>query len=239
MFQSDSHQQVKPWDSDKPVLTFGVLSIGLLVAVGVLAKTIFGVFIAPVVLFAIIAALSLRSLLYSYPHTALGACNTVTLCRAALVAVLAGAIFGSAGPWMFFTIATIAFALDAIDGWLARRSGLVSAFGQRFDMEVDALLGAVIAVVLLSQGTVGPEVLVLGFSRYVFVAAGFIWPALQADLPQSLRRKTICVVQIAALIVLVFPLSPSVILMPISVFAAMLLLWSFAVDTLFLMRHAA
>lgn len=239
MLQSESHQRVKPWDFDRPVLTFGVLSVGFLAAVGVLAKTAFGDFVAPVALFTIIVVLCFRGLLHSYPHATFGACNIVTLCRAALVAVLAGAIFGSAAPWMFFTIATIAFALDGIDGWLARRAGLVSTFGQRFDMEVDALLGAVIAIVLLSQGTVGPEILVLGFSRYVFVIAGLMWPALQADLPQSLRRKTICVVQIAALIVLVFPLSPSVIMMPVSVFAAVFLLWSFAVDTLFLMRCAA
>ena len=31
-------------------------------------------------------------------------------------------------------------ALDGLDGWAARRQGLVSAFGARFDMEVDALL---------------------------------------------------------------------------------------------------
>ena len=37
-------------------------------------------------------------------------------------------------------------ALDGVDGWLARRSGIASAFGARFDMEIDALLILVLAV---------------------------------------------------------------------------------------------
>lgn len=129
------------------------------------------------------------------------------------------------------------FALDGIDGWLAQRAGLSSTFGARFDMEIDALLGAVLALHLLAGGTVGPAILVLGFSRYAFVIAGFIWPALHGDLPDSMRRKTICVIQIAALIALIFPLTCAVFLTPIALIAAAALLYSFAVDAVFLMRQ--
>ncbi len=239
MLQSDQHQQIKLWSTDKPVFTFAMLCVGFLGAIVILAEALFGDFVLPVVLFLLIAALCLRGLIQSYPHSAYGACNTVTLGRGALIAVVSGTFFGIAAPWALFVTATIAFALDGADGWLARRSGLASRFGARFDMEIDALLGAVLATVLLAQGTVGPEILVLGFSRYVFVIAGVIWPVLQGDLPPSLRRKAICVVQIAALVVLVFPLSPPALLMPISASAALLLLWSFAIDTLFLVRRAA
>jgi hypothetical protein len=75
--------------------------------------------------------------------------------------------------------------------------------------------------------------------RYAFVAAAFVWPALQAPLPQSFRRKAICVVQIAALIFLIFPLTPQVAAMPVAAIAALLLSWSFLVDILWLVRRAA
>ncbi|MDW3224714.1 MAG: CDP-alcohol phosphatidyltransferase family protein [Paracoccaceae bacterium] len=162
----------------------------------------------------------------------------MTLIRAAMIAVLAGAILvPDPKSWILFSIACVAFALDGFDGWFARKSGLTSAFGARFDMEIDALLGAVLASILLAGGHVGLEILVLGFTRYVFVAAGFFEPKLLAVLPESLRRKSVCVVQIAALIVLLCPLTPVWLMHPISWCAALLLLWSFGRDTLWLLAR--
>ena len=210
--------------------------MGLLVTVGGLGFAAFGTPVVPMVVFGLICVLCLRGLLYSFPHDNLGACNVVTLVRTALVALLAGAVFAPAAPWLVFSIAVIAFASDGLDGWLARRAGLSSVFGARFDMEADALLGAVLALILLTHGTVGPAILVLGFSRYVFVVAGWVWPALQGQLPESYRRKTICVLQIAALIALLCPLTPTLSLPWIATGAAVLLLYSFAVDAWSLLR---
>jgi phosphatidylglycerophosphate synthase len=39
-------------------------------------------------------------------------------------------------------------ALDGLDGWLARRFGLASAYGARFDMEVDGFLILVLALLV-------------------------------------------------------------------------------------------
>ena len=135
-------------------------------------------------------------------------------------------------------MAAIAFALDGIDGWLARRAGLTSRFGARFDMETDALLAAVLAVWLLATGTTGPEILILGFMRYLFCAASFFVTALRAELPESYRRKAVCVIQIGALIALLFPMTPEVMAVPVSFFAAILLCWSFAVDINWLLRRS-
>ncbi|WP_282128964.1 CDP-alcohol phosphatidyltransferase family protein, partial [Roseobacter litoralis] len=169
-------------------------------------------------------------------HRSLGMGNGVTLIRAALVAVLAGAVVDAQpATWAVFALACMAFALDGLDGWLARRSGLTSAFGARFDMEIDALLGAVLALILLTDGHVGPEILFLGFTRYAFVVASLFLPKLRAALPDSLRRKTICVIQIAALIALICPLTPLWLMAPLSWGAAGLLLWSFASDTRWLL----
>lgn len=238
MFDNTVQKMTGPPRAGKPAVVFGRLALVLLVLVALGAEVLFGGFVLPVSLFAAICLLSLRGLLHSYPHEVLGACNAVTLFRAALVAVLAGALVAPALEWAVFCIAVIAFALDGVDGWLARRSGLTSDFGARFDMETDAALGAVLALALLLPGVVGPAILVLGFSRYAFVLAGFVWPQLQGDLPQSFRRKAICVVQIAALIILTCPLTPDGLLSPVAFAAAAALLYSFAVDTLYLLRRA-
>jgi len=115
---------------------------------------------------------------------------------------------------------------------------MTSAFGARFDMETDAGLAATISLWALVHDVAGPEILILGFMRYAFVAASFLWPALQQQLPESFRRKIVCVLQIATLIVVIFPLSPVSSVMPMVVIAVLLLVWSFTVDILWLVRRA-
>jgi len=239
MIESGMRKQMWPWGASRPAPVLCMVSAVLMVLVAGLSDLLFGAFILSVSVFGVISALALRGIVRSYPHDVLGACNIVTAVRAALLAVLAGAIVAPASGWAIFGIAAVAFALDGVDGWLARRSGLASAFGARFDMETDAALGAVLALVLLAGGTVGPAILVLGFSRYVYVMAGFVWPALQGDLTESFRRKAVCVVQIAALIILLCPLTPAIVVMPVSVGAAIALLYSFGVDAFNLLRRPA
>ena len=118
-----------------------------------------------------------------------------------------------------------------------RTNGTASEFGARFDMEVDALFGAVLALLLLSNGVVGLEVLLLGFMRYGFVAAGFVWPWLNGSLPESYRRKAVCVLQIAVLISLMLPLGSEIFMRGLAVMGAATLAWSFAVDTIWLARR--
>lgn len=237
MIHSDPQQIVKEWGAIRPPVSFALLALTLLGGLCLGAATLFDSVAIPVVLFALISGLGLRGLLTSYPHGALGFCNGVTLARAALVALLAGAVADpGVDRWVVFVIACVAFAMDGLDGWLARRSGLSSGFGARFDMEIDALLGAVLALVLLSGGVVGLEILVLGLMRYAFVALSLPLPGLRGHLPESLRRKAICVVQIAALLVLLCPLMPAALASPLAVSAAALLLWSFAIDICWLLR---
>jgi len=237
MIDSAPQRAPKAWHSQHPAVLFAALAVVLSVGVVILAKAVFGVPVVSVLMFAVICGLCLYGMTRNYPHDSLGWCNVVTLIRVALVSVLAAAVFAPNAPWAVFVIAIVAFASDGLDGWLARRAGLSSVFGARFDMEADALLGAVLALVLLTHDTVGPAILVLGFSRYAFVAAGWVWPVLRGDLPESYRRKVICVVQIAALIALTCPLTPQAITPWIGGGAAGLLLYSFAVDVSLLMRR--
>lgn len=174
----------------------------------------------------------------SYPHPRMGACNVVTLMRAALVcALLAPLIDGHPAGWGVAAVASLALLLDGVDGWLARREGLVSRFGARFDIEVDAALALVLSLHVIAGTAVGAEILVLGLTRYTFVAATFVWPWLAADLPESQRRKRVCVLQIATLIVLQTPLLAGGEAILVARITAAALIWSFAVDVRWLREH--
>lgn len=195
-------------------------------------------------LFLVVSALALRSVARSYPHDRLGFCNTVTLLRAALAAVIAaplaapGLLAEEPGlAWVALGVAVLALALDGLDGWLARRSGLASDFGARFDMEVDSLLGLILACLALANGTAGPWILALGVMRYIYLAAGLGLPWLRAPLPQRFRRKAVCVAQIGVLTLLVAPGLPTLAATMLAASATMLLAWSFAVDILWLARR--
>lgn len=171
-----------------------------------------------------------------------GPANRITLARAALVALLIGFIGHAAGAeqiaWVIILLATLAMILDGLDGWLARRTNSVSAFGARFDMETDALLIMVLAILLWQAQKTGLWVLLAGGLRYLFIGAGYLLPWLNQPLPYSRRRQTVCVVQTLLLIV---ALSPPVNAHWAKVLAGLgllLLTASFAVDTLWLIRHA-
>jgi phosphatidylglycerophosphate synthase len=187
--------------------------------------------------YAISAALVGFYMLRSYPHARLGLCNRVTYARLVLTAALLAPLWGSAAPWGVLGLALVALILDGVDGWLARREGLVSAFGARFDMEVDAALGLILALNVWASGVVGLAVLILGLPRYIFVASAFVWPWMARPLPPSQARKLACAIQIGALIVLLVPGLPSVLANLVLWAGAMVLLWSFGRDTLWLYRR--
>lgn len=193
-------------------------------------------------LLALLAAVLWGGLRQHYPHRLFGLCNGVTLLRAGMTCVLAALLWrpDAAGDWAVVGLAGAALALDGVDGRLARRSGLSSAFGARFDMEVDAALGLILAGHALLAGTTGavwPALLLLGGMRYLFIAASRLWPWLAAPLPESFRRKLVCVVQIAVLIALSVPLLPGAVAAPLAVAGAAALAWSFAVDVAWLARN--
>ena len=99
----------------------------------------------------------------------------VTLARAAVafgVAALVADSFGQPLPVAtLVSLSALALALDALDGWVARRTR-TGKLGAKFDGEVDAFLILVLSVYVARS--VGPWVLAIGAARYAFLAAG--WP---------------------------------------------------------------
>lgn len=186
--------------------------------------------------------LAARAMARSYPHATVGACNLVTLARAAVPAILAVAILSPlpaspATAWALAALTALGLAADGIDGWLARRSGLASTFGARFDMEVDAALAACLCLAAIDAGKAGLWLLPLGFMRYAFVAAMPLFPWLSAPLPPRPGRKTACVIQIAVLAALLAPPVTGPLAMALAAAATAILTLSFAADILWLWRR--
>lgn len=142
------------------------------------------------------------------PHHSFGAANWVTVIRAALVAFLAALLVERADlhvQTVVLAAATLAAAMDAVDGWLARRTRMASAFGARFDMETDALFILVLCVWAWHLNKAGPWVIAGGLMRYAFVLGAVLVPALRGPLPESFRRKTIAALQMVALLLVICP----------------------------------
>jgi phosphatidylglycerophosphate synthase len=186
------------------------------------------------------AALILLGLRQHAPHRRFGPANSLTAIRADCVALLIGVLVeggasGSAGRWLLAGVGLAALALDGADGWAARRSGLVSPFGARFDMEVDAARALALAALVWRAGQAGGWVLTSGVMRYIFVLAGWLYPALAAPLAASFRRKAVCVFQTAVLLLALTPAVGPAAATVLCLGGLMLLSYSFGIDALWLL----
>ena len=175
--------QVRSWTPNGPLTGF----VCLLALLGVLAATT-GLdaagWLAGVACGAGLAALLTRALT-RHSRVGLGPADSVTLARAVLacgVAALTVDSFGGQAPAaILVTLSTVALVLDGVDGRVARCTDTTSAFGARFDMEVDAFLIMVLSVYVARES--GWWVLAMGLARYAFVAAGLVLPWLRGPLP--------------------------------------------------------
>ena len=170
-----------------------------------------------------------------------GPANQVTLSRALLsagVALMVGLSFVAPVPAALVVgTATLALVLDWVDGQVARRTGTVTAFGARFDMEVDAFLILVLSVDVARS--LGPWVLAIGLARYALLAAEQVWPWLRQPVPPRYWRKVVAAIQGVVLTVVasgLLPLAPAA----VAVAGALLLLAeSFGRDVLWLAHRSA
>jgi phosphatidylglycerophosphate synthase len=145
----------------------------------------------------------------SHPHPQFGVANQLTLLRAVGVVLLIALLGEPRIPQQLaFGIALGAALLDALDGRVARSRGLTSRYGARFDMETDALLILVLALLLWLSGQLGAWVLASGALRYLFVAATLLLPRLRGQLAPSLRRQCFAVLQVATLLAAFAPFVP-------------------------------
>jgi phosphatidylglycerophosphate synthase len=197
-----------------------------------------------VAVFAAAFAWVLHGLPAHAPNARFGAANRVTLARLALVALISACIGepladAEATAWCVIVAGTTAALLDAVDGPIARRSGLASEFGARFDMETDALLVLVLSLLVFHFDKAGAWILAAGLMRYAFVLAMKPWPWLARPLAPSQRRKAVCVAQITSLLVCLGPIISLPWSRAIAAASLAALTASFAIDIAWLFRHRA
>jgi phosphatidylglycerophosphate synthase len=144
----------------------------------------------------VVYALLTRGLAH-YGADVLGPADRVTLTRAALVGGVAALVAGSSSKpapiTVLMALTVPALALDAVDGWTARRTNTASALGARFDGEVDAFLILVLSVYVARSS--GAWVLAIGAARYAFLVSGWLLPWMRAPLPPRYWRKVVVAIQ--------------------------------------------
>ncbi len=137
--------------------------------------------------------LVLRGLQAHHPFQSIGPANCATSARGVLVALLAALPGEQTDDFIqlvALSVGILAAMLDGLDGWLARKAKMSSAFGARFDMETDALLILALSVLAWQFGKAGAWVLLSGVMRYGFVLAGLAFGWLRAHcLPASAARS--------------------------------------------------
>lgn len=224
-------------------LAWGAVGVCTLAAILYLAFSLpWGILPIAVALYALQAA----CIRWRWPkYRDFGWANRITLARSVLVIVLMAwaPLLGTAempALWAYALISLLALILDGVDGKVARATGTETDFGARFDMELDALFILGLCIGVLALGKTGVWVLALGLMRYGFVAAGYRARWLAAPLPESFRRKTVCVWQIVTLMIAALPLVSDGFAQFTLGLALALLAWSFLIDAswLFKRRHS-
>lgn len=171
-----------------------------------------------------------------------GLADRVTVLRAALVGLLAGwsvLLWAGSVPalsWWLTGIAALALALDGVDGAVARARGSATVAGARLDAETDAVMVAVLSVIVAYD--VGLWILLAGGLRYAFA---FTWrlrwdwtTRAQVDLPHRASRRVVAAVSAAALVTATVPVMPATLVWALALMALALLLVSFGSDALWL-----
>lgn len=169
----------------------------------------------------------------------LGPADLVTLARAVLVAGVGALVVQSWSadmpPAALVLLSLAALALDAVDGWLARRTRTASDLGARFDMETDAFLLLVLSAYVAHA--VGWWVLAIGLARYVYVVLTWTAPWMRRSLPPRYWRKVVAAVQGVVLVVAATAALPLPVITGWLVVALVLLAESFGRDIVWLWRH--
>src|SRR6185369_8571950 len=106
----------------------------------------------------------------------------ITLTRMVLIAGVAGLVADSFGrpvsTTALVTLSSVALALDAVDGLVARWTGTATPLGARIDGEADAFLILLLSIVVSQD--YGAWVLAIGAARYALLLAGWLIPWLAA-----------------------------------------------------------
>jgi phosphatidylglycerophosphate synthase len=168
------------------------------------------------------------------PGGRFGLANAVTLLRLCGMLVLPWLAPGQIVYW-----GAVLFAMDGVDGWIARRAGLAGEFGEFIDKESDAFLTLMLCLVLYRlPESFGPWILLPGLLRYLFVLFVKFAKPPQAKEQRTAKARWILFFMMLALL-FSFAAYPSYLdyCRPLAALMTLVLTYSFA-ESLYLMYRA-
>jgi phosphatidylglycerophosphate synthase len=122
--------------------------------------------------------------------------NLLTIARVVGCACLP-AVFPHMSALQFTAVLVGLIAMDAVDGAVARRTGRMTAFGGRLDLEADAFLTLMMCVLLRQAGLVGSWILIAGLWRYVYSALVAAFPTRGEEPRSRLGRYVAAVLMLS------------------------------------------
>jgi len=152
-----------------------------------------------------------------------GWANAVTLWRLAGMLML----FSLSDPTPAFVIvaAVVLLVMDGLDGFLARKFGLVSEFGEYFDKEADAFFLLLLVLMLYTSQRMQLWILLPGVLRYGFV---LFLKIAKPPAVQEQRTSSGQWIYILMMLALIFCFTPyPAINLPLVLGMALVLFWSF------------
>lgn len=165
--------------------------------------------------------------------------DLVTLGRAVLVVGLAALVLRAlslevqAQTWTVVWVGALAWALDGVDGYVARRTGTVTDHGAVLDSGVD---GALVLVLAVALAPVAPWALIGGLLYPAFLL-GQVWrPAWRRMLPHRTARRLAGGTLTGTLVVGAAPFWSAGTVRACVALAITWVVWSFAVDVRWLER---
>ena len=169
-----------------------------------------------------------------------GPANRITLARSLLVAAVA-CLIGAPPTTETATgasiVAIVALCMDGLDGWVARKTDSISAYGAQLDMELDSIFMMVLCIMVFDWDHAGPWVLSGGLARYGWLAVQSVVVWFRRPLLPAFRRKTACVVGVAGLALALAPWPWAQLNFVLATIATMSIVLSFGIDAVWLIRH--
>ena len=128
-----------------------------------------------------------------------GYANWVTIFRLVLLCLL-GFNYQQFDHFSLAVLAVFVLSLDGLDGFIARKMSMNSAFGGRLDGETDAWFVLLMGTVVYQLKLADYWILWPGLLRYIFVLSCYLLWKKTLPEPVSYFRKTIAVIIMAALV---------------------------------------
>lgn len=149
-------------------------------------------------------------------YESIGLANYISLIRGGCICIVAGSLWCELHLFTAILYCT-AVLLDLLDGFVARITQRTSVFGEKIDIEYDALAILVGSAICIEQQQLPLMYVFVGMLRYLFVLhVSLRKEKPQYSLPPSDFRRFLAGVHMSLITVALFPFVPSTITIPIA-----------------------